>query len=72
MEMRFRPLSAEESIIMTNLDSIKARPRSQQILNLLVQGCSNKEIGVQLNMSARDAERFAVAYQGDHLACSPA
>ena len=57
---------------MTNLDSIKARPRSQQILNLLVQGCSNKEIGVQLNMSARDAERFAVAYQGDHLACSPA
>lgn len=37
---------------MNNLDPVKARPRSQQVLNLLVQGCSNKEIGVQLNMSA--------------------
>jgi DNA-binding NarL/FixJ family response regulator len=35
---------------MTNLDQIKVSPREQQVLNLLVQGCSNKEIGSQLNI----------------------
>ena len=35
---------------MTNLDQVKVSPREQQILNLLVQGCSNKEIGGQLNI----------------------
>jgi DNA-binding NarL/FixJ family response regulator len=35
---------------MTNLDQIKVSPREQQILSLLVQGCSNKEIGRQLNI----------------------
>jgi DNA-binding NarL/FixJ family response regulator len=39
--------------IMTNLDHVKVSPREQQVLNLLVQGCSNKEIGVQLNISLR-------------------
>ena len=38
---------------MTNLDQVKATPRDQQVLNLLVQGCSNKEIGGQLRMSPR-------------------
>jgi DNA-binding NarL/FixJ family response regulator len=37
---------------MTNLGQVKATPRDQQVLNLLVQGCSNKEIGNQLKMSA--------------------
>src|ERR1035437_2747108 len=37
--------------IMTNLDQVKVTPRNQQVLNLLVQGCSNKEIGGQLNIS---------------------
>ena len=36
---------------MTNLDQVKVTPRNQQVLNLLVQGCSNKEIGGQLNIS---------------------
>jgi DNA-binding NarL/FixJ family response regulator len=29
---------------MFNLDQIKITRRDQQVLNLLVQGCSNKEI----------------------------
>ena len=38
---------------MNNLDDIKITPRDQQVLNLLVQGCSNKEIAKELNISAR-------------------
>jgi DNA-binding NarL/FixJ family response regulator len=37
--------------IVTNLGKVKVSPRAQQVLNLLVQGCSNKEIGDQLNIS---------------------
>lgn len=29
---------------MTNLNEIKITPRDQQVLRLLVQGCSNKDI----------------------------
>jgi DNA-binding NarL/FixJ family response regulator len=36
---------------MINLESVKVTPRDQQVLNLLVQGCSNKEIAGQLNIS---------------------
>jgi len=36
---------------MTNLHRVKVTPRNQQVLTLLVQGCSNKEIGGQLNIS---------------------
>ena len=42
---------------MTNLDQIKVSPREQQILNLLVQGCSNKEIGGQLHISPRSVKQ---------------
>jgi DNA-binding NarL/FixJ family response regulator len=42
---------------MTNLDQVKATPRDQQVLNLLVQGCSNKEIGGQLKMSPRTVKQ---------------
>jgi DNA-binding NarL/FixJ family response regulator len=38
---------------MINLDQVKVTPRDQQVLNLLVQGCSNKEIAGQLNISPR-------------------
>jgi DNA-binding NarL/FixJ family response regulator len=38
---------------MINLDQVKATPRDQQVLNLLVQGCSNKEIGGELDISTR-------------------
>jgi DNA-binding NarL/FixJ family response regulator len=38
---------------MTNLDQVKVTSRDQQVLNLLVEGCSNKEIGGQLGISQR-------------------
>jgi DNA-binding NarL/FixJ family response regulator len=38
---------------MTNLDQVKVTPRDQQVLHWLTQGCSNKEIGGQLNISPR-------------------
>jgi DNA-binding NarL/FixJ family response regulator len=37
---------------MINLESVKVTARDQQVLNLLVQGCSNKEIAGQLTTSA--------------------
>jgi DNA-binding NarL/FixJ family response regulator len=36
---------------MIDLESVKVTPRDQQVLNLLVQGWSNKEIAGQLNIS---------------------
>jgi len=36
---------------MIDLESVKVTPRDQQVLNLLVQGCSNKQIAGQLNIS---------------------
>jgi DNA-binding NarL/FixJ family response regulator len=38
---------------MISLHQVKVTPREQQVLNLLVQGCSNKEIGDQLSISQR-------------------
>jgi DNA-binding NarL/FixJ family response regulator len=37
--------------IMTNLDQVKVSPRDQQVLHLLRQGYSNREIGDELRMS---------------------
>ena len=34
-----------------DLDRVKVTPRDQQVLDLLVQGCSNKEIAGQLSIS---------------------
>ena len=42
---------------MTNLDQVKVSLREQQVLNLLVQGCSNKEIGGQLHISPRTVKQ---------------
>jgi DNA-binding NarL/FixJ family response regulator len=46
---------SEES--MTNLDDIKITPRDGQVLRLLVQGCSNKEIAAQLKISPRTVKQ---------------
>jgi DNA-binding NarL/FixJ family response regulator len=43
--------------IMTDLNEIKVTPRDQQVLDLLVQGCSNKEIAGQLNISPRTVKQ---------------
>jgi DNA-binding NarL/FixJ family response regulator len=42
---------------MMNLNDIKITPRDEQVLRLLVQGCSNKEIAVHLNISPRTVKQ---------------
>ena len=42
---------------MINLREMKITPRDQQVLKLLVQGCSNKEIAVQLKISPRTVKQ---------------
>lgn len=42
---------------MINIEEIKVTPRDQQVLNLLVQGCSNKEIAGQLQISPRTVKQ---------------
>jgi DNA-binding NarL/FixJ family response regulator len=46
-----------KSQIMINLNEIKITPRDQQVLRLLVQGCSNKEIASHLNISPRTVKQ---------------
>jgi DNA-binding NarL/FixJ family response regulator len=42
---------------MMDLDRMKVTPRDQQVLDLLVQGCSNKEIAGQLSISPRTVKQ---------------
>ena len=42
---------------MIDIAEAKVTPRDRQVLNLLVQGCSNKEIAGQLNISARTVKQ---------------
>ena len=42
---------------MTDLNQIKITRRDEQVLKLLVQGCSNKEIASQLNISPRTVKQ---------------
>ena len=42
---------------MVDLETIKITPRDGQVLDLLVQGCSNKEIAEQLNISPRTVKQ---------------
>jgi DNA-binding NarL/FixJ family response regulator len=42
---------------MIDLDQIKITPRDHQVLDLLVQGCSNKEIAAELNISPRTVKQ---------------
>jgi DNA-binding NarL/FixJ family response regulator len=42
---------------MLNIDHIKITPRDAQVLQLLIQGCSNKEIAAQLNISPRTVKQ---------------
>jgi DNA-binding NarL/FixJ family response regulator len=38
-------------------DAIKITPRDEEVLRLLAQGCSNKEIAGQLNISPRTVKQ---------------
>jgi DNA-binding NarL/FixJ family response regulator len=40
-----------------DLNQMKVTPRDQQVLDLLVQGCSNKEIAGQLSISPRTVKQ---------------
>jgi DNA-binding NarL/FixJ family response regulator len=42
---------------MIKLAQVKATPRDQQVLNLLVEGCRNKEIAGQLHISPRTVKQ---------------
>jgi DNA-binding NarL/FixJ family response regulator len=42
---------------MISLDGVKITPRDRQVLQLLVLGCSNKEIALQLNISPRTVKQ---------------
>lgn len=42
---------------MNDLNQIKITPRDQQILDLLVQGCDNKEIAARLGIEARTVKQ---------------
>ncbi len=42
---------------MVDLSAIKITPRDHEVLSLLVQGCSNKEIAAQLNISPRTVKQ---------------
>ena len=42
---------------MVDLSEIKITQRDQQVLQLLVQGCSNKEIAEELNISPRTVKQ---------------
>ena len=42
---------------MTSLSEIKITQRDEQVLKLLVQGCSNKEIAEQLNISPQTVKQ---------------
>ena len=42
---------------MVNIDEIKITPRDEEVLKLLVQGCSNKEIASQFSISQRTVKQ---------------
>jgi DNA-binding NarL/FixJ family response regulator len=42
---------------MIDLGQIKITPRDHQVLDLLVQGCSNKEIAAELKISPRTVKQ---------------
>src|ERR1700736_2285162 len=52
-----RARSGKEGAEMLNLDQIKITRRDQQVLKLLVQGCSNKEIAAELSISPRTVKQ---------------
>lgn len=42
---------------MINLEQVKVTRRDQEVLKLLVQGCSNKEIAAELSISPRTVKQ---------------
>ncbi len=60
MEQGMEASMMDRTLMETNvidLDQVKVTPRDRQVLELLVQGCSNKEIAGQLNISPRTVKQ---------------
>jgi DNA-binding NarL/FixJ family response regulator len=53
----FEAIPGRRKNLVIDLDQVKVTPRDQQVLNLLVQGCSNKEIAGQLHISPRTVKQ---------------
>jgi DNA-binding NarL/FixJ family response regulator len=51
------PQASREENAMLDLSDIKITRRDEQVLHLLVEGCSNKEIAEQLNISPRTVKQ---------------
>lgn len=51
------PNRSPEVFNVIDLAEVKVTPRDQQVLLLLVQGCSNKEIAGQLKISPRTVKQ---------------
>jgi DNA-binding NarL/FixJ family response regulator len=49
--------TSRRDAIVIDLGQVKVTPRDQEVLHLLVQGCSNKEIAGQLNISPRTVKQ---------------
>ena len=50
-------IAMEEAHEMLDLEQIKITRRDQQVLKLLVEGCSNKEIAAELKISPRTVKQ---------------
>jgi DNA-binding NarL/FixJ family response regulator len=50
-------IKPQEVIAMINLDAVKITPRDEEVLRLLAQGCSNKEIAGSLHISPRTVKQ---------------
>ena len=53
----FQNFKRKTGVPMLNLDEIKITQHDKQVLTLLVQGCSNKEIATQLHISPRTVKQ---------------
>jgi len=51
------PEESRKETVMLDLSDIKITRRDEQVLHLLVEGCSNKEIAEQLNISPRTVKQ---------------
>jgi DNA-binding NarL/FixJ family response regulator len=50
-------LDRMEEFAVMDFEAMKVTPRDQQVLELLVQGCNNKEIACQLSISPRTVKQ---------------
>jgi DNA-binding NarL/FixJ family response regulator len=53
----YQGFSKNQEVSMLDLEQIKITRRDQEVLRLLVQGCSNKEIAAELNISPRTVKQ---------------